>query len=227
MNKWEKSFMAVKDNEKINLINVKYKYISNPFKDWKSNLDDNIKLIASISFARNIAEYMGDINSFNKLTSLLHMKPDTSDYTIGRIESIYKSLFKDLDSIDLCNKDKNMLELIFEIAETLNCEKTDIGLNLENKIALSIAIRFYAEKFMIEKINDDNFVREIKSNQTGKLYGRFKKDFHEEIVNIKILEKVNIMTPENIHLNSFVFEPILDISDCHLKDLYNQVKILA
>jgi hypothetical protein len=34
------------------------------------------------------------------------------------------------------------------------------------------------------------------------------------------------MTPENIHLNSFMFEPILDISDCHLKELYNKIKLM-
>ena len=42
--------------------------------------------------------------------------------------------------------------------------------------------------------------------------------------NIKLLERVNLMTPENIHLNSFMYEPILDMSDEHLKNLYSEVK---
>ncbi len=41
---------------------------------------------------------------------------------------------------------------------------------------------------------------------------------------MKILERVNLMTPENIHLNSFMFEPILDMSPEHLKNLYRDVK---
>lgn len=32
------------------------------------------------------------------------------------------------------------------------------------------------------------------------------------------------MTPENIHINSFMYEPILDLSDSHLKRLYNDLK---
>jgi hypothetical protein len=32
---------------------------------------------------------------------------------------------------------------------------------------------------------------------------------------------VILMTPENIHLNSFMFEPIIDMSDEHLRKLYN------
>ncbi|MDB1933006.1 hypothetical protein PMY12_15270 [Clostridium tertium] len=41
-----------------------------------------------------------------------------------------------------------------------------------------------------------------------------------------LLEQVNIMTPENIHINSFMFEPILDLSDNHLKKLYCKLKEL-
>ena len=34
------------------------------------------------------------------------------------------------------------------------------------------------------------------------------------------------MTPENIHLNSFMYEPILDISEFHLKHLYKEIQQL-
>jgi hypothetical protein len=34
------------------------------------------------------------------------------------------------------------------------------------------------------------------------------------------------MTPENIHLNSFMYEPIVDMSDEHLKKLYKNVMAL-
>ena len=35
------------------------------------------------------------------------------------------------------------------------------------------------------------------------------------------------MTPENIHLNSFMYEPILDMSDQHLRKLFQEVQALA
>ena len=41
---------------------------------------------------------------------------------------------------------------------------------------------------------------------------------------MEILEQVAMLTPENIHLNSFMFEPILDMSLLHLYDLYQEVK---
>ena len=46
----------------------------------------------------------------------------------------------------------------------------------------------------------------------------------DEIMNI--LELVAMITPENIHLNSFMFEPILDMSLKQLYKLYNDVKKL-
>lgn len=34
------------------------------------------------------------------------------------------------------------------------------------------------------------------------------------------------MTPENIHLNSFMYEPILDMANEHLKELYRKISNL-
>src|SRR5690606_1088224 len=42
-----------------------------------------------------------------------------------------------------------------------------------------------------------------------------------------LLEQVNLMTPENIHINSFMYEPILDMSNQHLKSLLTDVKALV
>ena len=52
---------------------------------------------------------------------------------------------------------------------------------------------------------------------------RFKMLFSDELEIIKTIQQVILMTPENIHLNSFMYEPILDMSDEHLKKLYGNV----
>ena len=43
---------------------------------------------------------------------------------------------------------------------------------------------------------------------------------------IAVIENVNLITPESIHINSFMFEPLIDISDWTLKKLYGSVKNL-
>ena len=49
------------------------------------------------------------------------------------------------------------------------------------------------------------------------LINRLKRDFPGARENIRLLDQVNLMTPENIHLNSFMYEPILDLSVQHLR----------
>jgi len=224
--KYQNSFMAIKEKDYIKIEEVPYKYISNPFKNWKKNLNDDTKLLASVTFARNIAEYIGDNDNVSKLTSVLHIKPNTKNMKIKDLEDIYKTIFNDLNTLELKNSERNIYDLILQVAERICYSEAEVGLNLENKIVISIAIRLNAENFMIKKINNEEFVSKIKSNQTGKLFGEFKKVFPLDIKSIAFLEKVNLMTPENIHLNSFMFEPILDLSDYHLKQLYKDVLTL-
>ena len=55
---------------------------------------------------------------------------------------------------------------------------------------------------------------------------KYKDNNLSEKEKIKILEEVILMIPENIHLNSFMYEPILDMSDWHLQNLYKKVESL-
>ena len=67
----------------------------------------------------------------------------------------------------------------------------------------------------------------IDSNQTPRLLKKFRELFGAEVATINVLHRVVLMTPENIHLNSFMYEPILDMSDGHLRKLYGEVKALV
>lgn len=230
INKHHNCYIAIKDENKIELIEPGYTYINNPLKFWKNvlknNQYNNEQLIASVTFVRNIAEYVGAEDIKNNLTCLLHIKPNTKTISLGDLESYYKTVFSDLDSFSVEEHEKKVYDLILEVAEKISEKETECVLSLENKIVLSMATRLIAEEFMIELIADSDFLVKLKGNQTGKLFGEYKKRFPKELGSIGILEKVNLMTPENIHLNSFMFEPILDMSDLHLKKLYNEVQQL-
>lgn len=97
---------------------------------------------------------------------------------------------------------------------------------LESKVILSIATRLKAEAFMVGKIANQQFVDGITKNQTMQLLQKYREDFPQERSSIALVEQVNLMTPENIHLNSFMYEPILDMSPKHLKQLYAEVKAM-
>lgn len=199
-------------------------YINNPFKnDWIRNLNDDRKLIASIPFIRNIIEYTdgSEDEDYLKMSSILHFKDGSDDIKKSFLENIFRKKFPILDSLSLDDKNKGVLELIFELAD--KCLDSTESINLENKIVLSIAIRLRAEKIMLEKLDN---TETNSTNQTGKLLESFKIKFCDDpssLETIKLLEQVTLMTPENIHLNSFMYEPIIDMSDEHLKNLYKNI----
>jgi len=213
---------TIKTEDQILLIEEKYQ--NNPFNHWRDNLSNGgAMLIASIPFVRNIAEYIGDDENYNKLTSLLHIKEDTHTISIADLESIHKAILANQGDFNIQDKDKTVLNYIFEEADTISQTNEETP-DLEGKIVLAIAIRLIAEEHMISNINDSDFVASITKTQTFKLYEKYLEMYPGNTVEIKILDQVNLMTPENIHINSFMYEPILDMSNHALISLYNNVK---
>lgn len=215
----EYRLFAHKNNESIKL--KKEKYQKNPFEFWKNNLSDEKYLVSAITFFRNLSEYCGNQEVFNNLTALLHQKQETATITIGDLEKNFKKI-SDIPNINL-DKTKKVIDLIFEVADKI-CDEDDEQAELESKIILAIAIRHSAEKILIKKINDQDFIHKIESNQTMILIKEFKRKFNNENGIYELLDQVNLMTPENIHLNSFMFEPLLDMSPANLKNLFKKLK---
>lgn len=215
---------AAKTGRKLKLIQEKYQ--KNPFNHWKDNLTTPAFCISAIPFVRNLAEYCGLDAEFLKLTSLLHVKADTDTMTLDELCTIYKKILADRQQLALIPQAKLVVDLINEEAEVVfNAQEEAV--ELEGKIVLSIAIRILAERHMIKTINNAAFVGAITENQTIKLLQEYKRLGLGGAQEVSILEQVNLMTPENIHLNSFMYEPILDLGIAHLKNLYSEVKILT
>ena len=189
---------------------------------WKKDFfTDQKKKIACIPFLRNLVEYTtgeGDPN-FSKLTSLLHWKAESATITDAELTDIYKDICKVKEGTS-ANGAKLVVDIIRDEAES--CLEPGGG-SFEGKIVLAIVIRLAAEWFMSTKISDPAFVASIASHQTQELFARFEKKFRAEVKAIEVLERVQLMTPENIHLNSFMYEPIVDMSDEHLRKLYKEV----
>jgi hypothetical protein len=103
----------------------------------------------------------------------------------------------------------------------------DEGVNFENKIVLSIAIRLLSENHMVKELSDPGFADNIQANQTQELFREYKNRGHGNAQTRDVLDAVILMTPENIHVNSFMYEPIIDMSDAHLRRLYTEARKLC
>ena len=139
--------------------------------------------------------------------------------------STYESeLFR--TSLALTPATRAVIDVLTQEAEAI-AAGTDDHIELEKKIVISIAIRLLAERHMIKRINNQPLVDAITKNQTVELLKEYKRGARGSAEEIETLEQVNIITPENIHLNSFMYEPILDMGSAHLRSLYLHVKALA
>ena len=224
--KYNDCFMVSKTSTHVTL--EKAGGIQNVFvKDWKPNFfTDPKKKIASIPFMRNLIEYTkgdGDAGDFVKLTSLLHRRADSDQIIVADLDAIYHGLFSSEGvSVD---GTQSVITLIKE--EANKCMLAPQGINFENKVVLSIATRLAAEQFMLGKLNGAAGVATIESNQTTRLLKEYRRLFPADQAAIGVLRRVALMTPENIHLNSFMYEPILDMSDDHLRKLYGDILALV
>ena len=227
------SFIAFADSDKIKL--EKGQYTKNIFMYYKKSLvnkySDNI-MVASIPFVRNLIEYTeGDDNEdYLTLTSVLHYKENTRKITLKQIQDIFNKYWfkKEPTTFAVDRESESVYDILIQESEKI----TDIEkLEIENKLILSMAIRLIGEEYMQNKIisdvaNGKDILKGIFSNknQSAWLIKEYKKHINDDAMNT--LEIVAMITPENIHLNSFMFEPILDMSLKHLYKIYYDVKAL-
>ncbi|MFC2413621.1 MAG: hypothetical protein ACFNQF_06370, partial [Bacteroides sp.] len=112
------------------------------------------------------------------------------------------------------------------------CKKQTIDeIHIENKIVFALAIRLKAEDYMIYELQQvmsdeefNSFYLDIKSNQTSVLTKKFYECCSPTNEIQLLIKEVNLITPANIHLNSFMFEPLIDMSVWRLKKLYQDTK---
>ncbi|MBB3231311.1 hypothetical protein [Halomonas stenophila] len=193
---------------------------------WKRKVNnDDFVLCATVPFTRNIVEYTKgeDDGDYLQLTSLLHWKSDTSQMTVGGYLSIYNRVFGTEHPDD---RGKLFIELLFEKADEISDRDVHDGLNLEDKVLLSMAIRLKAEIFITDELRvikgDADFWCQSK-NQFGVLVKQYLAEQPAGDA-VRSLEKVSVTVSSNIHLNSFMYEPILDLTIDHLIELYDEIK---
>ena len=216
--------MASKCNQGIVKIN-KGKYFEDVFKNiFVKNYNKEKFFIGLIPFVRNLFEYLANDEAYNFLTSCLHIKSNTMDITADEVHEYLKKIILDKAEINLEFKNKKIIDIIFAEAEKITEFFTDHSIDLEDKLIVSIACRLKAELYMIDQISVDE-LNNINKDQTQKLY-QLCKEKGVDSITLKLLNRVNLITPEHIHVNSFMFEPLVDMSMNHLVDLYKDISAL-
>ena len=222
----KQSFMAIKDdNRKIEL--QQGLYTGSIFKDYIKRIHEPKVFISLIAFVRNLIEYSESTKSdeYKALNNCLHHNENSKDITVENVKTVFKNKIAQLKGKELnFDGNINIQEFIFSIADTIVNKQNINEILLENKIILAMASRIKMEHYLISNLPNID-ISTIPFNQTRVLSIEYKIKFPDS-KNLSIVDKVNLMTPENIHLNAFMYEPLIDMSVFHLIDLYNDIKNL-
>lgn len=226
--------MVQRVNNGLEIGDPKYVY-KTPFELIRKGIKrhNDKDLITSIPFVRNIIEYTSGTDNntnYQLLTSLLHLKSTTKTITFKQLEDIYKDELRDVDFVFSESRETDKVYyLILNEAKKIRFNNND-AMDLDGKVVISMAIRLLAEEYMINQLLAVGCPREsiegISTMQTGGLVELFKKFCPTQTGELKTLNKVLLMSSENIHINSFMFEPLIDISIKSLVDLFGDICIL-
>ena len=177
-------------------------------------------VIASIPFCRNVVEYLGNEDAFQSLTALLHIKPSTETTTLCAYWDTIKGIFNlgDLDCDEYASAP--VVSMIFNLADILVASGENT-VSLEDKLVMSIAIRLKSEMFLRQILIEKDIELECKKNQLRTWMKRAKDYIDQD--KYDILNAVGLITPESIHVNAFMYEPLIDIPNWKLYDLYRKV----
>ncbi|WP_434503324.1 hypothetical protein [Prevotella sp.] len=193
--------------------------------------------ISMIPFTRNIAEYTEgakfdeghgvENNDFMKLTQCLHLKTDTLEMTDSDVDTIIRKHIKN-PKYQYSVTGAKIIDIIYNEAKAIAEDNSPMELAIEDKVVLSIAIRLMAENYMKTQLiaageSEDSL--KTSDVQTTFWFGKMKEKLPTN-PKLNLLERVNMMTPECIHINSFMYEPLIDMSIRHLVNLYNEVIIM-
>jgi hypothetical protein len=212
----------------------------NPFKKWLS-LENEKYFICSIPLIRNLLDYTE--NKLNiKLTDYLHYPLDSKHKDLntlfqsvnGYLNNYYSNIViihpnNSNTNFNYINNHKCFYDLVQTTAETIKSgiSETNFQANLQDKIIISIALRLLMEKKIIDKLEKDKKLKNnhdyYSHNQARTLVNELKKNYTLDPTTKGLFDIINMLSSNYIHINSFIYEPLLDINIEDLKNKYTDL----
>ena len=237
---YDRCYYARRDDGRITLHGANS--IRDPLRDLARRLDGSKNpgnwkyLIAAIPFARNMIGYTDGAggDGYAILSSVLHYRHRTDATTVGQVLGTINDVFPKAkaspDPPIRC--DSRAIDLVVRAAAQARKSAEDpAGLDLVDKVVMSIYIRVTAERFMARAVYGGSPGEGVRES-TPDLVDEYKKCAAREgrgpsEAVLDTLDRVVLMTPEIIHFNAFMYEPILDMPADGLASLYDEVSALG
>ncbi len=176
------------------------------------NVQSKKELFFAIPYLREAKMILQDNNEI--LNACLHYKEKTLKLILKDIMDLFPKKIK----LDI---DPNLFYLD-ELENVLSSIKMTNNYDLVEKTIYSIGCRVFLEQKIIQKNFD--LIKDVNENQFAYIIKKYHNQLNEKV--LELAERVSISTPEFIHGNAFMYEPLIDIDGFYLKELYDDIKKL-
>lgn len=220
----EKQFRLVISDENNNL-SAEEMFDPRVFGNYKRDAaTDKSAWVTMIPFARNIVEFQygkthGD---YKELTKALHTM--SSDVTVGDVQQCLQSIISVTDTP--FNESLNIHEAIILHAKEVAADASD-GFSLKDNLVLAIGTRLCIERYIISKISEEDYRNAVSKERdlTRKLlvlYSNNCSDPNKQTFS-KMFNKAAVIVDGTIHINSFMYEPLVDIGTWEMKKMFTEI----
>lgn len=212
--------------------NKRYYFTVVDFNRWKSNVN-SVTFFALVPFMRNIIQLSKNRKAVKKLDEYFHYKDS--------MESIDNSfVFDKLEKKLNCNIQSGNLifsrtdsylsslsNVVHSICLTGNIDETALEYKIVNGLFLRIFLeRYLWKKYYIKVRRKPRVSKEDINRRTRTLIDKCIKVNAIQDNELYKVEEINVICPAYIHVNSFMYEPLIDVGAEALTDaatwLYNE-----
>lgn len=220
----KKQFRLVISDENNNL-SAEEMFDPRVFGNYKKDAaTDKSAWATMIPFARNIVEFQHDKthDDYKELTRALHTM--SSNVTVGDIQQCLQSIISVTDT--LFDESLNIHEAIILHAKEVASDTSD-GFSLKDNLVLAIGTRLCIERYIISKISKEDYRNAVNKERdlTRKLlilYSNNCSDPKKQTLS-KMFNKAAAIVDGTIHINSFMYEPLVDIGTWEMKKMFNEI----
>ena len=220
----EKQFRLVISDENNNL-SAEEMFDPRVFGNYKRDAaTDKSAWVTMIPFARNIVEFQHGKNhdDYKELTKALHTM--SSNVTVGDIQQCLQSIISVTDTP--FDRSLNIHEAIILYAKEVAADTSD-GFSLKDNLVLAIGTRLCIERYIISLISEEDYRNAVSKERdlTRKLlilYSNNCSDPNKQTLS-KIFNKAAVIVDGTIHINSFMYEPLVDVGTWEMKKTFNEI----
>ena len=213
-------------NHRLSLKQVHY-LGANVLTRWRGKVaeGDRVATVAAIPFVRELCEIKEGRASdgYRLISDSLHGRTGGELVKLSSLYNLFDDYLGVMPSIDDAPVQDLCLQVCREIVRRDHLEDEAL---LEGKVVLSMGIRILAERKLVGLWNAASPGGE-PPRQYGILWRRIKDVGGQRLESLgvdpsrrNLFERVALVTPANIHVNSFMYEPLIDTSEWQLIELF-------